>query len=231
MQKRAVFYVYVIFWEQSGQADVVNGAMLTTYLFRYTSECTQNFQNFLRLRRQGGIDPLTKILRTFLTVHGWPFCSEWLYSNSGFFPQSAGWCFLFVWFLRRIFHLSRPIILFRVSMPYVVISLQSATFCHVYSLVFVSRDKVAEMPNSHRSSNTTKRSCPCRVRCAGCELNDCCGGVQTSNFSVGDSLESNSHQRSGRDTDKTVLSCPAGGVNWAKTTSRKTTRYVAKAAQ
>ena len=46
------------------------------------------------------------------------------------------------------------------------------------------------MPNSHRSSNTTKRSCPCRVRCAGCcELNDCCGGVQTSNFSVGDSLE------------------------------------------
>ena len=105
------------------------------------------------------------------------------------FPQSADWCFLFVWFLRRIFHLSWPIILFRVSMSYVVISLQSATFCHVHSLVFVSRDKVAEMPNSHRSSNTTKRSCPCRVRCAGCELNDCCGGVQTSNFSVGDSLE------------------------------------------
>jgi len=25
-----------------------------------------NFPNFLRLRRQGGIDPLTKILRTFL---------------------------------------------------------------------------------------------------------------------------------------------------------------------
>ena len=39
MQK-AVFYVYVIFWEQSGQADVENGAMLTTYLFRHTSECT-----------------------------------------------------------------------------------------------------------------------------------------------------------------------------------------------
>jgi len=69
MQKRAVFYVYVIFWEQSGQAGVENGAMLTTYLFRYTSECTMslsNFQNFFRLRRQGGIDPLTKILRTFL---------------------------------------------------------------------------------------------------------------------------------------------------------------------
>jgi len=69
MQKRAVFYVYVIFWEQSGQAGVENGAMLTAYLFRYTPECTissSNFQNFLRLRWQGGIDPLTKILRTFL---------------------------------------------------------------------------------------------------------------------------------------------------------------------
>jgi len=55
--KRAVFYVYVVFWEQSGQAGVENGAMLTTYLFRYTSECSKNFQNFLRLRRQGGIDP------------------------------------------------------------------------------------------------------------------------------------------------------------------------------
>jgi len=51
MQKRAVFYVYVIFCEQSGQAGVENSAMLTTYFFRYTSEC---------------IDPLTKILRTFL---------------------------------------------------------------------------------------------------------------------------------------------------------------------
>ena len=39
-KKRAVFYVYVIFWEQSGQAGVENGAMLTTYLFRYTSECS-----------------------------------------------------------------------------------------------------------------------------------------------------------------------------------------------
>jgi len=28
------------FREQSGQAGVENGAMLTTYLFRYTSECT-----------------------------------------------------------------------------------------------------------------------------------------------------------------------------------------------
>jgi len=45
--------------------------MLNTHLFKYTSECTisgSNFHNFLCLRRQGGIDPLTKILRTFLTV-------------------------------------------------------------------------------------------------------------------------------------------------------------------
>jgi len=40
MRKRAVFGVYVILSEQSGQAGVENGAMLTTYLFRYTSECT-----------------------------------------------------------------------------------------------------------------------------------------------------------------------------------------------
>jgi len=42
MQKRAVFYVivYVIFGELSGKAGVENGAMLTTYLLRYTSECT-----------------------------------------------------------------------------------------------------------------------------------------------------------------------------------------------
>jgi len=34
--------------------------MLTTYVFRYTSECTisqSNFQKFLRLRWQGGIEP------------------------------------------------------------------------------------------------------------------------------------------------------------------------------
>ena len=41
MQKRAVFYVHVIFREQSaGQAGVENGAMLTIYLFICTSECT-----------------------------------------------------------------------------------------------------------------------------------------------------------------------------------------------
>jgi len=40
MQKRLVFYVYVISREQSGQAGEENGAMLTTYLFRHTSERT-----------------------------------------------------------------------------------------------------------------------------------------------------------------------------------------------
>jgi len=34
------FSVFVIFLEQSGQADVENGAMLTTNLFRCTSGCT-----------------------------------------------------------------------------------------------------------------------------------------------------------------------------------------------
>ena len=33
MQKRAVFYVYVIFREQSGQAGVENGAMLTIFYY------------------------------------------------------------------------------------------------------------------------------------------------------------------------------------------------------
>jgi len=53
------------------KAGVENGAMLTTYLFGYTPECTislSNFQNFLRLGRQGGTDPLTKIMRTPLTL-------------------------------------------------------------------------------------------------------------------------------------------------------------------
>jgi len=72
MQKRAVFkcLCYILRAIRVGRlAGVENGAMLTTYLFRYTSECTiswSDFQNFLRLRRQRGIDPLTKILRTFL---------------------------------------------------------------------------------------------------------------------------------------------------------------------
>jgi len=60
MQKRAVFYVYVIFWEQSGQAGVENGTVLTTNSLRYILQNapfhSQIFTNFLRLRRQGGFD-------------------------------------------------------------------------------------------------------------------------------------------------------------------------------
>jgi len=52
-----------------------------------------------------------------------------------------------------------------------------------------------------------------------CELYDCSERVQTPNFlsaTVFSCRESSSHRRSGRDTDKTVLSYPvAGGVNWA----------------
>ena len=60
------FYVYVIFWEQSGQEGVENGAMLTTYLFRYTSFRSQIFKIFFASSDKGALTPLTKILRTFL---------------------------------------------------------------------------------------------------------------------------------------------------------------------
>jgi len=58
-QKRAVFYVYVIFSEQSGQAGVENGAMLTTFIliqiyFRM-HRFVVKFSNFFRLRRQGAL--------------------------------------------------------------------------------------------------------------------------------------------------------------------------------
>jgi len=40
MQKEQ-FSMFVLYFEsKSGQAGVENGAMMTTYLFRYTSECT-----------------------------------------------------------------------------------------------------------------------------------------------------------------------------------------------
>jgi len=59
------------------------------------------------------------------------------------------------------------------------------------------------MPNSHRSPDATRQSC---------EVSNCCQRVQTSNFlsaTVLSCRESNSHRRSGRGTDKTVLSCLA----------------------
>ena len=70
--ERAVFYI--IFWEQSGQAGVEHGDILTTYLFRYrihcTSECTISYSQFFIIffasGRKGALTPLTRILRTFL---------------------------------------------------------------------------------------------------------------------------------------------------------------------
>jgi len=63
-----------IFRQQSGQAGVENGAMLTTfYLFGYRGGLLQNvpfrsqiFKNFLASGGKGALTPLTKILRTFL---------------------------------------------------------------------------------------------------------------------------------------------------------------------
>jgi len=70
MQKRAVFGAYVILSEQSGQAGVENGAMLTTFIQIYfrMHHFVVKVKKKICLRRQGGIDPLTKILRSFLSV-------------------------------------------------------------------------------------------------------------------------------------------------------------------
>jgi len=65
--------------------------------------------------------------------------------------------------------------------------------------------------------DTTKQSCLCRF---WCELDDCSERVQTSNFlsaTVLSCRESNSHRQSGRDTDKTVLSCLAWRCELAST--------------
>jgi len=69
MQKRAVFYVYVIFCEQSGQAGVENSAMLTTYFLDILQNApfrNQIFKIFFASGGKGALTPLTKILRTFL---------------------------------------------------------------------------------------------------------------------------------------------------------------------
>jgi len=50
------------------KAGYENGAMLTTYLFRYTPFRSQIFKIFFASGGKGHIDPLTKILRTPLTV-------------------------------------------------------------------------------------------------------------------------------------------------------------------
>ena len=80
MPKRAVFYVYVNV-EQSGQAGVENGAMLTTYLFMRRvswnlAVATQQCRNYLydKSRTNRSYDPLgtetfTKRLETFTMHH------------------------------------------------------------------------------------------------------------------------------------------------------------------
>ena len=80
MQKRAVFYVNVIFWEQSGQADVENGAMLTTYY----SDILQNapfsrhiFKIFFASGGKGALTPLIKILRKFLWANAVSDKKQW----------------------------------------------------------------------------------------------------------------------------------------------------------
>jgi len=61
LQKRAVFNVYIMFWEQPGQAGVENGAMLATYYSDILQNAPFRSQIFKKkqfhLRRQGGIDP------------------------------------------------------------------------------------------------------------------------------------------------------------------------------
>ena len=64
--KRAVFYVNVIFWDQSGQAGVENGAIFIQIYIRM-HHFVVNFQkkNFAS-GGKGALTALTKILRTFL---------------------------------------------------------------------------------------------------------------------------------------------------------------------
>jgi len=71
MQKKQ-FSRFVIFLEQSGQAGVENGAMLTTYLFRYgpiqnAPFRSQIFKIFFASGGKRALTPLTKILRTLLS--------------------------------------------------------------------------------------------------------------------------------------------------------------------
>ena len=66
---RAVFYVYVIFWEQSGQAGVENGAMLTILFIQIyfrMHHFVVKFSKFSSPQTAREHWPLTKILRTFL---------------------------------------------------------------------------------------------------------------------------------------------------------------------
>jgi len=69
--KKSVFYVYIIFREQSRQAGVENGAMLTTLFIQIyfkTHRFVVKLSQFSSPQAARGIDPLTKILRTFLVI-------------------------------------------------------------------------------------------------------------------------------------------------------------------
>jgi len=68
MQKRAVFYVYVIFWEKSGQADVENGwPHIYSDILQNAPFRSQIFRIFFASGGKGALTPLTKIMRTFLS--------------------------------------------------------------------------------------------------------------------------------------------------------------------
>jgi len=68
VQKRAVFYVYVIFL----RASVENGAMLTTYFVQIYFRMRHFVVKFSKIlfasAGKGALTPLTKILRTFLAA-------------------------------------------------------------------------------------------------------------------------------------------------------------------
>ena len=72
MQKRTVFW---IFWEQSGQAGVANYANIYSDILQNEPFRSQIFKKN-RLGRQGGIDPLTKILRTTLHLRAHDLARE-----------------------------------------------------------------------------------------------------------------------------------------------------------
>ena len=59
MQKRTVFYVYVIFWEQPGQAGVENGHMLTSFYSDILQNAPFRSQIFKIFFASGGKGALT----------------------------------------------------------------------------------------------------------------------------------------------------------------------------
>jgi len=70
MQKEQ-FSMFMLHFEQSGQAGVENGAMLTTYLFGFRMQYfVVKFSNFSspQAARGHSLIPLIKILRTFLAA-------------------------------------------------------------------------------------------------------------------------------------------------------------------